>query len=245
VATEYGYLVDLTRRKAVANPNRQIPRPEFAKRSLDEKKNDRAAYERIVARFRNGPDRSDNRSDLASALDWIERSKSWGASPATPIVASPDGAYAIFTTSDKPVLLIDVATLATRRLVDNGGRYRGTPAAWSADSRFVAFTPPESKKLYVYEVERQAIVSTRTGVASSVETLAWSPDGRYIAVLGMENRWMDINPFALLAAVAGHPIFRNDAVLSAFGAVGEGPFSVTLRRGISETDSPSFRIEWK
>ena len=75
--------------------------------------------------------------------------------------------------------------------------------------------------------------------------MTWSRDGRYIALLGMVNRRMDINPFALLGAIAGHPSFRNDAVLIAFATEAEGAITLTVERGVSEMESAPFRIEWK
>src|SRR5258706_13094080 len=141
MATVRGYLVDLPKREVTETPARQIPQPEFARVYLEEKKNDRETYERIVARFADAQGHSAERADLASALDWIERSKTWGNRPEYSIVSSPDGAYAVFTTTDKPVLLIHLATLAAHRLVDSGGSYRSTPVARSPDSQFVAFVP--------------------------------------------------------------------------------------------------------
>jgi hypothetical protein len=38
-----------------------------------------------------------------------------------------------------------------------------------------------------------------------IADLAWSPDSDFIAVLEERERW-GVNPFALLAAFAGHPI---------------------------------------
>src|SRR5205085_8468653 len=103
----------------------------------NDKKKDRAAYERIAARFREAPASPEGRMELASALGWIERSKSWGASPATPIAASPDGQHAVISLFDQPVLLVNTTTLATRKLMEETSERRHTPDAWSLDSRIV------------------------------------------------------------------------------------------------------------
>src|SRR6266851_966254 len=226
--TEYRYLVDLTKRQVKPEV---IQNSDWIKLRAEAKRSDAEAYDRIVERFRDKA-RPDRGSDLAAALDWIAQSISWGYSTADAILASPDGAYALIAIRERPLLLINVATLDTRRLADNTGSL-GTPAAWSPDSRLIAFAPPETEKLYVYDMERQAVTSTTTGMGPWIQALFWSPDAQRIAAFGLHNRRMNKTPVGLLAALAGHPEFRNDVVLHVHRIVGDEGFSLELKRGVS------------
>jgi hypothetical protein len=243
---EYPYVVCPADRVSIAQAKRPSADQcqEWMSLRAEKKRHDEAVYDRIVDRFSltAAPNRN---ADLAAALSWIESYKARGYSMEPHITASPDGRYTVFATDwNKPLLLIDVATLTTLRLADEVGDLV-TPVAWSPDSRYVAFAPPKNGKMYVYDVAGTAVASTKAGAALWVEAIAWSPDGQRLALIGWRNRRMDKNPFALLAAAAGHPIFRNDAVLSVYTMHGGELFSILLQRGISEQVGRRVRVEWK
>lgn len=88
-------------------------------------------------------------------------------------------------------------------------------------------------------------MSTKTGPGSRVEALSWSPDMQRIAAFGLHNRRMNKTPLGLLGAVAGHPEFRSDGVLTVYRFGDDASFSVVLRREISEWSTPNIEVEWK
>lgn len=248
-ATELRYVVDLDKEKAGAEESTRTPAkqpPDCAKNSVERKKRDLEAYNRLNERFKDQRERSDLDKNLVNTIQWIEDSTKWGASRANWIVASPDGAYAVFTAHNEPLLLIDIATLATRVLAAAAvGSNLPTPVAWSPDSRHLAFAPPKTDQVQIYNIAQQAVVSSKAGVGPWVLALSWSPQGRRLAAFGFVNRRMNKTPLGLLGAAAGHPEYRNDGVLSVYRIGDERHFSVVLKRGISEMSSPNIEIEWK
>lgn len=248
-ATELRYVVDLQTEKAGAEESTRTPAKQpvaCAKSAAARKKFDLAAYQRLKERFNEQRARPDLDKNLARTIQWIEDSTKWGASRANWIVASPDGAYAVFTAHNEPLLLIDIATLATRVLAAAAvGSNLPTPVAWSPDSRHLAFAPPKTDQVQIYNIAQQAVVSSKAGVGPWVLALSWSPQGRRLAAFGFVNRRMNKTPLGLLGAAAGHPEYRNDGVLSVYRIGDERHFSVVLKRGISEMSSPNIEIEWK
>lgn len=247
-STEFRYVVDLDKEKAgAATAHRTLANPpDCARLRVERKKRDAGTYARVVERFNDQRGRSGQDETLAGTIQWIEESTKWGASRANWIVASPDGAYAVFSAHGKPLLLIDVATLGTRVLAKVDPYLNlATPVAWTPDSRHVAFAPQGTDKVHIYSIEHQAVVSTKTGAGPWVETLSWSPDMQRIAAFGFVNRRMNKTPLGLLWAAAGHPEFRNDGVLSVYRIGDDRRFSVVLKRGISEMGSANIEIEWK
>jgi WD40 repeat protein len=246
---EDAFSIDLSTRKSTSHISKRIPsneKPEWTEANIIDRARNLHTYERIVERFKGTPNQS-NGSDLAEAMRWLEQNtKGTGYEPEDFVVASADGKHAVIKGPYQPLLLIDVATLNTHRLLDNPGDQ--TPiVAWSADSRYVAFTSLKSRELSVYNVAQNA-TSVMVPNAPWIEELSWSPDGQLIAAFALKNRRIDKNPLAVLVTVVGHPMFKNDAVLVVYrfgGASSEGEFSVPLKRGILEQSTPRARVEWK
>ena len=159
-------------------------------------------------------------------------------------MSSPDGAYVVLKPRWKSLLLVNVATLETTILA-KAHPYLETPVAWSLDSRFVAFAPPDTDCLQVFSVDRRVVVSTITGTGSWVHSLSWSPDTKHIASVEWRNRRMNKTPFGLIGAFAGHPEFRNDAILSVYQTSSSQHISYVLERGISEMSSSNIVMQWK
>lgn len=225
---------------------RQIPAtepPVWVAVSVDQKKHDEAVYDKIAEGFRRKAKGTEN-SGLGAVLLAIERSRTFLPSWADGITASPDGRYAVLAHWGHPLLLVDVATLTTRRLTDKEDLFVTTASAWSPNSKHLAFTPFKKGQLCLYDVDSMRVTTTKDRIAPWVAAIAWSADGLQIAMVEWRNRRMDKNPFALLAASAGHPIFRNDAVLSIHSLNGNDHFSVKLKRGISEQSTLKVRVEW-
>lgn len=171
--------------------------------------------------------------------------KSSGYVPEEFIVTSPDSGQAVLRSFwNKRLLLVDISTLKVNHLLDNAGEHM-PPIAWSADSGFLVFAPANSGELRVFDVKRQSSAVITRSAPSWITELSWSPTGAQVVALGLTNRRMDKNPLALVFAAAGHPTFRNDAVLFVCGADGGGAFSVPFQNGISEPSTPHFRIDWK
>ena len=248
-AIELRYIVDLQTEKAGAEESTGTPAKQpvaCAKKAAARKKLDLAAYNRLVERFNEQRARPDLDKNLARTMQWIEDSTKWGASRANSIVASPDGAYVVFTAHNQPLLLVEIATLATRVLAAAAvGTNLPTPVAWAPDSRQFAYAPPNTDQVHIYSIAQQAVASSKTGTGPWVLALAWSPDGRRLAAFGLINRRLNKTPLGLLGAAAGHPEFRNDGVLNVYGIPNERDFSVILKRGISEMSSPNIAFEWK
>jgi dipeptidyl aminopeptidase/acylaminoacyl peptidase len=245
--TVFRYAVDLDKERVGPETTFRTPAnqaPDCAKPRVERKKRDAEVYGRIVERLKNQRGAANVDSNLPQIVQWIEESTKAGYSRENWIVASPDGAYAVFVARDKPLLLIDIATLSTRVLAQPHADLT-TPAAWSPDSRLLAFAPPDTDKIQIYSVKELRIISTKTGAGPWAGALSWSPDMERIAVFGFHNRRMNKTPLGLLGAVAGHPEFRNDGILTVYRLGDEAGLSLVLKRGISEWGSPNVEIEWK
>lgn len=246
-ATEFRYVVDLNKREVGPETIRRTAAnqaPECAKVRAERQQRDGKVYSQIAQRFNDQRGRAELDKDLVEAIQSIEDSTKAGYLRANWISASPDNSYALYTGPGKPLLLIDVATLSTRVLA-KADPYLRTPAAWSADSRFVAFAPPGTDQLQIYGTEEHAVVSTKSGAGQWVEALSWSPDMQHIAAFSFQNRRMNKTPLGLLGAAAGHPEFRNDGVLDVYSVSDEKRVSLVLKRGVSEMSSPNIEFEWK
>lgn len=243
--TENIFDVNLQSREVTDHSSRQTPdgeEPGWAKPNIAERTRNRPVYERIVENVKANPSPDDV---LVTELRRIEDRKGAGYAPEDFIVASPDGKQAVIRSfGNRPLLVVDVATSKVHRLLDDAGD-QTPPVAWSPDSRSLAFAAALSGPFYVYDAQRQASAVVTHGAPAWIKELSWSPDGTRIVAFGLTNRRMDKDPPALLAAGAGHPVFRNDAVLFVCGPDGGDAFSVSLKNGISEPSSPRVRIEWK
>lgn len=245
--TEYHYLVDLEKRETGPETVVEIPANETTESHriiAQMMRHNEEAYKRIAELFRNEQNSSSRSLDLSEALYWIERRSAAGYSRAYSIVASPDGTHVVHTANGEPLLLIDVKSLRTQRLIDNSGTPR-TPVAWSPDSRFVAYAPPRTGKVYVYDLMEHKIVSEKSGEWQWAEALSWSPDGQQIAAFGTQNRSINKSILGRLAASVGHPEYRNDWVLHVYRIADDQNFSVVLKHQISEWGSPDPLINWK
>jgi hypothetical protein len=242
------YVVDLATEKAGAEESTHTPAKQpvaCAKNRAARKQLDLAAYNRLVERFNEQRARTELDKHLAHAIQWIEDSTKWGASRASWIVASPDGAYLVFSAHNEPLLLIEIETLATRLLAAAPvGSNLPTPVAWAPDSRQLAYAPPNTDQVHIYSTAQHAVVASKTGAGPWVLALSWSPQGQRLAAFGLVNRRMNKSPLGLLGAAAGHPEFRNDGALNVYTLGDQKHFSVLLKRGISEWGSPNIELEW-
>ncbi len=241
------YVVDARARDLKAATSRGGDRAiaQFLERRAQEKKHDAEIFARIVERFDKTYVSGRVIPDVIDTLRRAQNSTSTGNPSEDCLIASPNGAYAVFSTPDyAPMTLTETATLASIRLTKTNDPMIEAPIAWSADSRFIAFAPAPIYDLHIYDVKQGRTVSIIPCMDERVAAISWSPDGTRVAVLGFNNRKMDINPLALLAAESGHPIFRNDAVLHIY-RVGKGnPRSIVLEPKVSETSTPNVRLDW-
>ena len=165
--------------------------------------------------------------------------------PDEEVVASPNGSFiANAPGHGAPIVLIDSATLASRKLGHQSDSLSHTPVAWSADSRYLAFAPPDDGKLYIYDVRQQTIVSAKPPTGGEIAVISWSPDGTQLAVFALHNRRMSLDPLSLLIAFSGHPNFFNDGILHVYRLAEDQPRSIVLKRAIPEIGSPNVRLDW-
>ncbi len=255
---EYPFVMNVSRREKIAYTKRKLSFEQWEQQIDDlnakEEKRRAGVYNRIRERYETLKPEDQN-SDLSDALNhiktWWERENYCGFelhSPARYIVASPDGRYAATSIGHKPVLLINVASLAVRRLAAHGDgigfNYDPPAVAWSRDSKYLAFSPPLTDKLFVFDIERMTVVSTKTDVAPCVKTIKWSPDGRQIAAFEWRNRRLTRNPLLMPTVLVGHPVYVNDAFLSVYQAHEDAHFSIKLKRRIDDITCPRALIYW-
>jgi len=241
-ADEYKYVVDLQKGKLVSSKIRHIHNrreAEFEARLADRKNQSSAACLRILEGVKARKDKSLLDSNLLKSLQEPDYIK-W-------VTPSPDGLYAIIVADDNPILLVEIKTLNTFIIgkVNKEHSYLKTPAAWSPDSRLVAFAPPDSDTLYIYSIDKHAIVCTESGIGTWVRALSWSPDTKQLAAFTYQNRRLSKTPMGLLGNMLGHPDYRNDGVLSVYRISNEQKFSIVLKRGMSEMVSSEIEFEWK
>jgi WD40 repeat protein len=99
----------------------------------------------------------------------------------TQLDLSPDGKWlASFRVQDRQVNIWDLASRTSRRMI---GRER-SPAnaarfAWSHDSRMLAMT--NGREIQIWEVSSMKLRKEFSGHMAGVVSLAFSPDGRYLA----------------------------------------------------------------
>lgn len=243
-ADEYKYVVDLHKEKLVSSKLRHIHNrreAEFEARLADRKNQSSAAWLRIQKGVKARKDKSPPDSNLLKSLQTPDYFKwKW-------VTPSPDGLCAIIVADDNPILLVEIKTLNTFIIGKVNEEYSTlkTPAVWSPDSRLVAFAPPYSDTLYIYSVDKHAIVCTKSGIGTWVQALSWSPDTKQLAAFTYQNRRLSKTPMGLLGNMLGHPDYRNDGVLSVYRIVNEQNFSIVLKRGMSEMVSSEIEFEWK
>jgi len=185
-------------------------------------------------------------TDLAESLTWVDKSIGWGNSPSNSVQASPDGRYAVITgyNYNEELVLINVASLETHHLVSTSDSNLPTPIAWSSDSSQIAFSPPGSRAISIYDVKRNAIISTIKNTSSWIHTLSWSPDGKYLAAFSLENRRLNNSILGRLAAFSGHPEYFNDGQLNIY-RIGSGKrHSTMLRKKLSEWGTITVFFSW-
>jgi Tol biopolymer transport system component len=114
----------------------------------------------------------------------ISNSAYWGAS------WSPDSKkIAFMSTIDKAIMIMDLQTRETSRLVEGG------VPVWSPDGKNIAYRPfnlPDDILYFINPItgEKKNIDLTKRGIQilhKSYSPIAWSPDGKKIAFFGTEN----------------------------------------------------------
>ncbi len=154
--TENIFGVDLQSRKVTDHSSKQTPdgeKPGWAKANIEERTRNRPVYDRIVENVKASPNPDDG---LVSELRRIEDNQGAGYAPEDFIVASPDGKQAVIRSFwNRPLLVVNVATLKVHRLLDDAGD-ETPPVAWSADSRSLAFAAALSGTIHMYDAQRQA-----------------------------------------------------------------------------------------
>ncbi len=241
-ADEHKYVIDLQKGTLASSNLRHIHNrreAEFEAHLANKEKLSSDTYLRLQQRVKAWKGKSLPDENLLKALqvpDFIR----W-------VSPSPNGLYAIIIADDIPILLVEIDTLRTF-LIGKGRKehsYLKTPVAWSHDSRLVVFSPHDSDSLYFYDINKKAIVLTKSGVGRWIQELSWSPDKKQVAAFTYQNRRLSKTPFGLLGSMLGHPDYRNDGVISVYRVEKEQNFSIVLKRGMSEMDSSEIEFEWK
>ncbi len=240
-ADDYKYVIDLQKEKLVSSKLRHIRNrreAEFEKRLAARKDQSEASYMRIMGGIKTRKGKSQPDSNLLKSLQ--DPMWKW-------VTPSPDGLYAIIVADDNPILLVEIKTLNTFIIGEVNKEYSTleTPAAWSPDSRLVAFAPLYSDTLYIYSIDKHAIVSTKSGIGRWVRALSFSPGMTQLAAFAFQNRRLSKTPLGLLGYLEGHPDYRNDGVFTVYRIANEQKFSLVLKSGMSEMKSSEIEIEWK
>jgi hypothetical protein len=106
--------------------------------------------------------------------------------------------------------------------------YRG-PFLTSPDEHYLAASislkPPNDGlpiSFVIYESQGKTLVAEVKGERLYyIESLAWSPDSRYIAVMKKQNVIKPRGPLEILAAISGHPVPYNDYWLEVYDVRGD------------------------
>ena len=121
---------------------------------------------------------------------------------ATDIVWSADGPQGSQVIYRSPLSHADSNIRVTATTGDNGQWCHETEAQWSPDGREIAFLSdarsPGQAQIFVTSAVTGALVSAQppTQFDGYVSHLKWSPDGKYISVLYVENASRDPSPMA-------------------------------------------------
>jgi WD40 repeat protein len=98
---------------------------------------------------------------------------------------SPDGKYLAAANFDYTVRVWDLATDKLRFFYSDPNGYLMTCITWSPDSKYIAFGNDDNGthdvKVQVWNVASQSRVAICTGHTLPIETVAWSPNGEYLA----------------------------------------------------------------
>lgn len=157
----------------------------------------------------------------------------WGLRTApfhpTRVAFSPDGKLLALGgeegpglgTPPKPMILIfDISTRQIVRTIEEPfpGHLSASSLAWSSDGLHLAAggcagcgdyrltgIPPSSETVNIFEVETGTRVASVRGRLSSLDGLAYSPDGKYLIAGSIDNtvRIMDAHSYALLQSIPG------------------------------------------
>jgi WD40 repeat protein len=204
---------------------------------------DNAAYDRLYTQWRESGI-AGNAGDLGAAIDALEESKKWGSYPGVQTRVSPNGDYVVLQPAmeNRPIV-VDFRTLQTHRLIDHGDMLE-IPVAWSPDSRLIAYAPSQAEALFIYDVERQTVQATLPCKRVWVQSIAWSPDMRSLAVVALVRRRLHKTPVGVLEAFSGHPDFRNDLIFQVRDLANQEQPPIPLKSNLSEQNSFQYWIDW-
>lgn len=105
--------------------------------------------------------------------------------PVNSLSWSPDGKYLAAANFDYTVRVWDLATDKLRFFYSDPNGYLMTCITWSPDSKSIAFGNDDNGtrdvKVQVWNVASQSRVAICRGHTLPIETVAWSPNGKYIA----------------------------------------------------------------
>jgi hypothetical protein len=204
---------------------------------------DNAAYDRLHTQWRESGI-AGGASDLNAAIEALEESKKRGSYPGVRTRVSPNGDYVVLQPAmeNRPIV-VDFRTLQTHRLIDHGDMLE-IPVAWSPDSRLIAYAPSQAEALFIYDVGRQAVQATLPCKGVWVQSIAWSPDMRNIAVVALVRRRLHKTPVGVLEAFSGHPDFRNDLIFQVRDLANHEQRPIPLKSNLSEQNSFQYWIDW-
>jgi WD40 repeat protein len=144
----------------------------------------------------------DEQDESDPSIHYVSQSKHQGAARACAI--SPDGAFAVTGSSDKTLMLWDLASGAD--VFGMEGHWDEVSAcAWSADGRFIV-SASHDRSLKIWDAAARRLVRTLSGHADMVTSCAISPDSRYVLSASWDRsvRLWDAASGAEVRCLSGH-----------------------------------------
>ncbi len=159
----------------------------------------------------SGLDSSSQDSRIGSLIALLGKTRT----PAQSVI-SPDGsevAWSVRTKEGEQIRLTPVGAAGKDRLVETGSKVNGcgsSDPAWSPDGDWLAFTSdcvagtekPDQRQVFVWS-RKTGAAKQLTHVTGEVDSLAWSPDGKTVGFLFVENATRSAGALAAMKPWAG------------------------------------------